>query len=105
MLPLIDGLLAATLLQHNLAFVTRDTGALPLPGWRFLTPGRRVDIGHRDSGLSGRFINDSQSVTSRQSEPCHFERLSGNYAVQLSQDMWVVHAFQKKSTWGAKTQT
>jgi phage-related protein len=25
------------------------------------------------------------------------------YAVQLGEDIWVVHAFQKKSTWGVKT--
>ena len=25
------------------------------------------------------------------------------YAVQLGEDIWVVHAFQKKSTWGIKT--
>ncbi len=29
MRPVIDGLLAATALQHNLTFVTRDTGQIP----------------------------------------------------------------------------
>jgi len=28
-LPVIDGLLAATALEHNLTFVTRDTGQIP----------------------------------------------------------------------------
>jgi predicted nucleic acid-binding protein len=31
-LPVIDGLLAATALEHNLTFVTRDTGQIPSLG-------------------------------------------------------------------------
>ena len=30
-------------------------------------------------------------------------KLTGVYAVRLGEDLWVVHAFQKKSTQGIKT--
>jgi len=37
-LPVIDGLLAATALQHNLTFVTRDTGQIPGVGVAVFNP-------------------------------------------------------------------
>jgi predicted nucleic acid-binding protein len=37
-LPVIDGLLAATALQHNLTFVTRDTGQMPQIGLAVYNP-------------------------------------------------------------------
>ena len=35
--------------------------------------------------------------------PYRKEALRGVYSVQLGEDIWVVHAFQKKSTHGIKT--
>ena len=37
-LPVIDGLLAATALQHNLTFVTRDTGSVAAAGVAVFNP-------------------------------------------------------------------
>jgi len=37
-LPVIDGLLAATALEHNLTFVTRDTGQIPSMGVAVFNP-------------------------------------------------------------------
>lgn len=37
-LPIIDSLLAATALEHNLTFVTRDTGELAITGVELLNP-------------------------------------------------------------------
>jgi len=37
-LPVIDGLLAATALEHNLTLVTRDTGQIPSMGVAVLNP-------------------------------------------------------------------
>jgi len=37
-LPVIDGLLAATALQHDMTLVTRDTSHLPATGVPFLNP-------------------------------------------------------------------
>jgi toxin FitB len=37
-LPLIDGLLAATALEHNLTLVTRDTGQIPSVGVAVFNP-------------------------------------------------------------------
>jgi len=37
-LPVIDGLLAATALEHNLTFVTRDTGQIPSMGVSVFNP-------------------------------------------------------------------
>ena len=37
-LPVIDGLLAATALEHNLTFVTRDTGQIPTLGVAVFNP-------------------------------------------------------------------
>ena len=37
-LPVIDGLLAATALEHNLTFVTRDTGKIPSMGVAVFNP-------------------------------------------------------------------
>jgi predicted nucleic acid-binding protein len=37
-LPVIDGLLAATALEHNLTFVTRDTGEIPSLGVAVFNP-------------------------------------------------------------------
>jgi toxin FitB len=37
-LPVIDGLLAATALQHNLTLVTRDTGQIPSMGVAVFNP-------------------------------------------------------------------
>lgn len=37
-LPVIDGLLAATALQHNLTLVTRDTGQIPTMGVAVFNP-------------------------------------------------------------------
>jgi len=37
-LPVIDGLLAATALQHNLTFVTRDTGSIAAAGVAVFNP-------------------------------------------------------------------
>ena len=37
-LPVIDGLLAATALEHNLTLVTRDTGQIPLMGVAVFNP-------------------------------------------------------------------
>lgn len=37
-LPVIDGLLAATALQHDMTLVTRDTSHLPATGVAFLNP-------------------------------------------------------------------
>lgn len=37
-LPVIDGLLAATALEHNLTLVTRDTGQIPLMGVPVFNP-------------------------------------------------------------------
>ena len=37
-LPVIDGLLAATALEHNLTFVTRDTGEIPSMGVAVFNP-------------------------------------------------------------------
>jgi len=37
-LPVIDGLLAATAMQHNLTFVTRDTGPIPGIGVALFNP-------------------------------------------------------------------
>jgi predicted nucleic acid-binding protein len=37
-LPVIDGLLAATALEHNLTFVTRDTGQIPSMGVSVFDP-------------------------------------------------------------------
>jgi len=38
LLPVIDGLLAATALEHNLTLVTRDTGQIPSMGIPILNP-------------------------------------------------------------------
>ena len=38
MLPVIDGLLAATALEHNLTLVTRDTGQIPSMGVAVFNP-------------------------------------------------------------------
>jgi predicted nucleic acid-binding protein len=37
-LPVIDGLLAATALEHNLTLVTRDTGQIPSMGVAVFKP-------------------------------------------------------------------
>ena len=37
-LPVIDGLLAATALKHNLTLVTRDTGQIPTLGVAVFNP-------------------------------------------------------------------
>jgi predicted nucleic acid-binding protein len=37
-LPVIDGLLAATALEHNLTLVTRDTGQIPSVGVAVFNP-------------------------------------------------------------------
>jgi predicted nucleic acid-binding protein len=37
-LPVIDGLLAATALEHNLTLVTRDTGQIPSMGVAVFNP-------------------------------------------------------------------
>ena len=37
-LPVIDGLLAATALEHNLTLVTRDTGQIPAMGVAVFNP-------------------------------------------------------------------
>jgi toxin FitB len=41
-LPVIDGLLAATALQHNLIFVTRDAGSIAASGVAVFNPWERV---------------------------------------------------------------
>jgi len=40
-LPVIDGLLAATALEHNLTLVTRDTGQIPSMGVAVFNPWRK----------------------------------------------------------------
>jgi predicted nucleic acid-binding protein len=40
-LPVIDGLLAATALEHNLTLVTRDTGQIPSLGVAVFNPWRK----------------------------------------------------------------
>jgi predicted nucleic acid-binding protein len=40
-LPVIDGLLAATALEHNLTLVTRDTGQIPSMGVAVFNPWQR----------------------------------------------------------------
>jgi len=40
-LPVIDGLLAATALEHNLTLVTRDTGQIPLMGVAVFNPWKK----------------------------------------------------------------
>jgi toxin FitB len=40
-LPVIDGLLAATALEHNLTLVTRDTGQIPSMGIAVFNPWQR----------------------------------------------------------------
>ena len=40
-LPVIDGLLAATALEHNLTFVTRDTGQIPSMGVAVFNPWKK----------------------------------------------------------------
>ena len=40
-LPVIDGLLAATALEHNLTLVTRDTGQIPTMGVAVFNPWER----------------------------------------------------------------
>ena len=60
--------------------------------------GRLRHEGHQRSGLTGvGNYAHIQKVEGKQHE--------GNpvYAVQLGEDLWVVHAFQKKSTHGIKT--
>ena len=41
-LPVIDGLLAATALEHNLTFVTRDTGQIPSMGVAVFNPWEKI---------------------------------------------------------------
>ena len=41
-LPVIDGLLAATALEHNLTLVTRDTGQIPTMGVAVFNPWKWV---------------------------------------------------------------
>ena len=41
-LPVIDGLLAATALEHNLTLVTRDTGQIPSMGVAVFNPWRET---------------------------------------------------------------
>lgn len=41
-LPVIDGLLAATALEHNLTLVTRDTGQIPSLGVAVLNPWKQA---------------------------------------------------------------
>lgn len=41
-LPVIDGLLAATALEHNLTFVTRDTGQIPSIGVAVFNPWEKI---------------------------------------------------------------
>ena len=41
-LPVIDGLLAATALEHNLTLVTRDTGQIPSMGVAVFNPWERI---------------------------------------------------------------
>ena len=40
-LPVIDGLLAATALEHNLTLVTKDTGQIPSMGVAVFTPWKK----------------------------------------------------------------
>ena len=42
-LPVIDGLLAATALEHNLTLVTRDTGQIPSMGVAVFNPWKRIE--------------------------------------------------------------
>ncbi len=41
-LPVIDGLLAATALEHNLTLVTRDTGQIPSVGVAVFNPWKKI---------------------------------------------------------------
>jgi len=41
-LPVIDGLLAATALEHNLTLVTRDTGQIPSMGVAVFNPWQKI---------------------------------------------------------------
>jgi len=41
-LPVIDGLLAATALEHNLTFVTRDMGEIPSMGVEVFNPWEQI---------------------------------------------------------------
>jgi predicted nucleic acid-binding protein len=41
-LPVIDGLLAATALEHNLTFVTRDIGQIPSMGVAVFNPWEQI---------------------------------------------------------------
>ncbi len=41
--PVTDGLLAATALKHNLTFVTRDTGSIAVVGVSVFNPWERAD--------------------------------------------------------------
>jgi toxin FitB len=41
-LPVIDGLLAATALEHNLTLVTRDTGQIPSMGVEVFNPWQKI---------------------------------------------------------------
>jgi predicted nucleic acid-binding protein len=43
-LPVIDGLLAATALEHNLTLVTRDTGQIPSMGVAVFNPWEKADV-------------------------------------------------------------
>jgi len=43
-LPVIDGLLAATALEHNLTLVTRDTGQIPMMGEAVFNPWERIEV-------------------------------------------------------------
>lgn len=53
-LPVIDGLLAATALQHNLTFVTRDTGSIAAAGVAVFNPSRLVSPDQLRTANGGR---------------------------------------------------
>jgi hypothetical protein len=59
--------------------------------------GRRRQGGHRQTAEGARVWRDEISL------PYHGNAFRVVYAVQIGTELWVVHAFQKKSTQGIKT--
>ncbi len=79
-------------------------------GIRFVPGGSQVDLSCRlDDRRRGRQGGHCETDAREGSGvieialPFKGEALRVVYAVQLSEDIWVVHAFQKKSTQGIKT--
>ena len=76
----------------------RDPEISPISGRRRLRL-RERDLGEEDRDGKNR----RRSGTSRPAPPADGDAFRVVYAVQLAEEIWVVHAFQKKSTLGIKT--